>query len=230
MSTFSSFDEIELHYTDTGAPYAPVVVLLHGFAADAEANWQRPGVIEALKAEGYRVIALDARGHGQSEKPHDPKAYADEAMVHDVQSLLDFLDVENCDVVGYSMGSMIASRLAARDPRVKRLVLGGVGKRARFAMPEPVMLAIADALEADDADDIDTPAARAISRLRRRDACGPRGLGRYPARATVRRPRPGRDHRPDSGVGREGRRSCRRSREAGRRHLQRSGQRHDGPR
>lgn len=162
MSTFSSFDETELHYTDTGAPYAPVVVLLHGFATDADANWQKPGVIDALKAEGYRVVTLDARGHGESPKPHDPAAYADEAMVRDVQSLLDFLGVETCDVVGYSMGSMIASRLAARDPRVQRLVLSGVGKGARFAMPEPLMLAIADALEAPDADDVDTAAARAF--------------------------------------------------------------------
>ena len=91
MSTFSSFDETELHYTDTGASYAPVVVLLHGFAADATSNWQKPGVIEALKAEGYRVITLDARGHGESQKPHDPAAYADEAMVRDVQSFLDFI-------------------------------------------------------------------------------------------------------------------------------------------
>jgi pimeloyl-ACP methyl ester carboxylesterase len=162
VPAFTSFDGVELHYTDTAAPSTRVVLLLHGFAADAQANWQRPGVIDALRADGHRVVTLDARGHGRSQKPHDPAAYAHEAMVRDAQALLDMLAVERCDVIGYSMGSMIAIRLAARDPRVQRLVLGGVGKRARFAMPEPRMLAIADALDAPDAAAIDSAAGRAF--------------------------------------------------------------------
>jgi pimeloyl-ACP methyl ester carboxylesterase len=161
MPTFSSFDGATLHYTSTDDdPDLPVVVLLHGFAADAEANWVSPGIVDALAADGHRVLTLDARGHGQSQKPRDPAAYADEAMVRDVQALLDHLDVVDCAVVGYSMGAMIASRLAARDERVERLVLGGVGKRARYALSERSLLAVATALEADDPDELTDPASR----------------------------------------------------------------------
>jgi pimeloyl-ACP methyl ester carboxylesterase len=163
MPEFSSFDDVRLHYTSRGnGTDRPVAVLLHGFAADAEANWIRPGVIDALVADGFRVLTLDARGHGRSQKPHDPAAYSNEAMVRDVQALLDHLGIARAFVVGYSMGSMIASRLAARDTRVDRLVLGGVGKRARYAMPESMNLAIAAALETPDSDDVAEPASRAF--------------------------------------------------------------------
>jgi pimeloyl-ACP methyl ester carboxylesterase len=104
---------------------------------------------------------MTARGHGKSDKPHEPSAYGNEAMVRDVQTLLDELHIEHCNVVGYSMGSMIASRLAARDDRVDRLVLGGVGKRARYAPRDGEALAIADALEAD-LDQITNPASRSF--------------------------------------------------------------------
>jgi pimeloyl-ACP methyl ester carboxylesterase len=68
MAMLSSFDGTELHYTDSGDPSAPVVLLLHGFAADTTANWEGPGVLAAVVA----------RGHGASQKPHEPSAYADD--------------------------------------------------------------------------------------------------------------------------------------------------------
>jgi pimeloyl-ACP methyl ester carboxylesterase len=162
MPEFSSFDDVRLHYTERGTVDDDAVVLLHGYAADAEANWVRPGVVDALEDDGYRVVTLDARGHGRSQKPHDPAAYAREAMVRDAQALLDYLDIDDASVVGYSMGSMIASRLAARDERVARLVLGGVGKGARYAPSKAQSLAIAAALEAADVDEVENAMSRAF--------------------------------------------------------------------
>jgi len=125
MPTLESFDGLTLHYHDEG--YGDLVVLLHGFAADTNINWVRSGILDALLDEGYRVVALDARGHGLSAKPHDAAAYADGAMTRDVQALLDALGTSGCCVIGYSMGALTTMRLAATDPRVLRVVLLGVG-------------------------------------------------------------------------------------------------------
>jgi pimeloyl-ACP methyl ester carboxylesterase len=123
MPAFHSFDGVRLHYDDEGS--GPPVVLLHGFAASTELNWRAPGILGALVDAGHRVVGLDARGHGESEKRHDPAAYADDAMVRDVAALLDHLGLAETDVAGYSMGAATALRFALADLRIRRLVLGG---------------------------------------------------------------------------------------------------------
>jgi len=125
MPTFESFDGLTLSYQDDGD--GDLVVLLHGFAADTNINWVRSGIFDVLVDDGYRAVALDARGHGLSAKPHEPDAYADGAMTRDVQALLDLLGSSGCCVIGYSMGATTTMRLAAVDPRVTRVVLLGVG-------------------------------------------------------------------------------------------------------
>ena len=111
VSTFDSFDGATLSYRSSGSPgERPPVLLLHGFAADSQANWVAPGVVEALVGAGRHVVALDARGHGRSAKPHDPGAYAGGAMVRDVRSLIDHLGAEQVDVCGYSMGALTTLR------------------------------------------------------------------------------------------------------------------------
>jgi pimeloyl-ACP methyl ester carboxylesterase len=125
VARFASFDDASLAYESSGD--GPPVLLLHGFAADSMANWVRPHVVEALVAAGRRVIALDARGHGQSDKPHNPAAYSDDAMIRDAQALLDHLGIDRVDVCGYSMGAMTTYALVAREPRARSAVLGGVG-------------------------------------------------------------------------------------------------------
>ena len=130
-----------------------MVLLLHGFASNAHINWHRPGVVAALVGAGHRVVTPDARGHGRSDAPHDPAAYADAAMVRDAAGLLGHLGVERCAVVGYSMGAQVAAGLAVVDARVRRLVLGGIGSRLLARRPdEPAYPAadIAAGLEADD--------------------------------------------------------------------------------
>ena len=158
MPEFNTFDDLRLVYDDQGE--GPPIVLLHGFAADSAINWVRPGITDAIVAAGRRVIALDARGHGRSAKPHDPEAYADDAMVRDVQALLDHLGLDAVDVVGYSMGSLTTLRLLGVEPRVRAAVLGGVGGAADMR-PE-MRQAVANALEAEQRDSVGNPAARSF--------------------------------------------------------------------
>ena len=156
-----SFDGTRIAYVTQGT--GPAVLLLHGFAADHVLNWARPGVIDALTGAGRRVIATDARGHGASDKPHDPDRYAGDAMARDAQAVLDHLRVEQVDVVGYSMGAMVAARLVPDEPRTRALVLGGVGAtvtppRTGGRAPE----AIAAALLADDPASIENVSGKAF--------------------------------------------------------------------
>ncbi len=105
-------DGIRIHYTDEGS--GEPVILVHGFAANADMNWRQPGVIDALSND-YRVIAVDNRGHGLSDKPHDPEAYG-AAMAEDIVRLMDHLGIEKAQVVGYSMGAFITLKLIAMAP------------------------------------------------------------------------------------------------------------------
>jgi pimeloyl-ACP methyl ester carboxylesterase len=163
VERFRSFDDLELAYADVGE--GDPVFLLHGFAADHVSNWVATGVLDDLVTAGRRVIAPDARGHGQSSKPHDPSAYADDAMVRDVQALMDHLGATSVDVVGYSMGAIVAGRLATREPRVRRLVLGGVGSEWGGEQRPLGTVPIADALETDEPDAIQSPVAAAFRRF-----------------------------------------------------------------
>ena len=93
----------------------------------AARHWEGPGVIAALETAGYRAIAMDCRGHGQSGKPHDVNQYGLE-MVRDVIRLLDHLHIDRAHVVGYSMGGIIANQLLVRYPdRLRTLTLLGAG-------------------------------------------------------------------------------------------------------
>jgi pimeloyl-ACP methyl ester carboxylesterase len=128
MSTFRSGDGVEIFYEVWENPSdRPPVLLHHGFIADGRTNWVLPGVVGALTEAGRRVVAIDARGHGRSGKPHDPALYGEARMAGDVIALLDLLGVTEVDLVGYSMGAIVSLLTTIRDPRVRRLVVGGVG-------------------------------------------------------------------------------------------------------
>lgn len=89
---FRTDDGLTLRYWSwSRSPRAglPPVILLHGFAAHARLNWEGPGVVEALVARGRHVLALDARGHGSSDKPHDDSLYGEPVMARDVRQLID---------------------------------------------------------------------------------------------------------------------------------------------
>ncbi|BCJ40853.1 alpha/beta hydrolase [Actinoplanes ianthinogenes] len=128
MTTFRSGDGVEIYYERWERESAlPPVLLHHGFIADGRTNWVLPGVVAALTDAGRRVVTIDARGHGRSGKPHDPALYGESRMAGDVIELLDLLGITKVDLVGYSMGAIVALLTATRDTRVRRLVVGGVG-------------------------------------------------------------------------------------------------------
>ena len=114
-----------IHYTVDGQ--GDPVVLIHGLGLSIATNWSQPGIINAL-ADTCQVIAIDNRGHGQSDKPHDPRDYGSK-MVDDVIRLMDHLKIARAHVVGYSLGAMITSMLVADHPdRLLTATLGGHGR------------------------------------------------------------------------------------------------------
>lgn len=125
VERFDSFDGTKLAYEVAGD--GPHVLLLHGIVVDSYINFIRPGIVEALVAAGYRAVALDQRGHGESDKPHDEAAYAGDALERDARCLLDHLAVERCAFVGYSMGAMVGMQLIPDESRIVAAVFGGVG-------------------------------------------------------------------------------------------------------
>ena len=98
------------------------IVLLHGWMSDSS-MWGRLDTNPATKE--YQLIAVDLRGHGKSDKPHEPEKYGPE-MAEDVVRLLDHLKLPKAHLVGYSMGAIIAGKVAATHPdRVLSVVYGG---------------------------------------------------------------------------------------------------------
>jgi pimeloyl-ACP methyl ester carboxylesterase len=140
-------------------------VLHHGFAADVTTNWVLPGIIAALVDDGRTVIALDARGHGRSDKPHDPAAYGHHVMSRDVSALLDHLGTPSVDLCGYSMGGYVTAITAARgEPRLRSAVIGGIGAAA-LSMEGVDRSAVADALIAEDPASVTDTTARQFRRF-----------------------------------------------------------------
>ena len=149
---FFNHEGFELAFIDEGE--GDPILLIHGFASTHFVNWVAPGWVKTLRDAGYRVIALDNRGHGRSTKSHDPQDYTPEKMAGDAAALLDHLGIERAHVMGYSMGARIAAFLALAHPeRVATLILGGLG----IGMVEGVgeWDIIANALLAEDPESID---------------------------------------------------------------------------
>ena len=162
MQSFSS-DGVELAFIDlapTGdAPKHETIVLVHGFGSSHMVNWVNTQWTKTLTHAGYRVVALDNRGHGQSEKLYDPAAYSSVIMAEDVRRLMDHLDVPRAAVMGYSMGARISAHLALAHPqRLNALMLGGLGIHLVEGVGLP--LGIADAMEAPSLDDLTDPMQR----------------------------------------------------------------------
>ena len=160
MDFFSS-DGVRMAYLDvvpTSGPGDPVV-LVHGFASNHAVNWVNTLWVKVLGDAGHRVIALDNRGHGRSDKLYRPEDYHTEVMADDVRRLLDHLGIERADVMGYSMGARITAFLALRHPeRVRSAMLGGLGSHLVEGVGLP--LGIADAMEAPSADGLQDPMQR----------------------------------------------------------------------
>lgn len=127
---------VKIFYTDSGRGEA--VVLIHGWMADStmwgKGRWG-DNQIAATLAQEFRVITLDCRGHGQSDKPHDPKEYGPK-MAEDIVRLLDHLKIDKAHLVGYSMGSILAGKVVAEHPERVRSVIFAAGAPLLELNPE----------------------------------------------------------------------------------------------
>jgi pimeloyl-ACP methyl ester carboxylesterase len=164
MATFSS-GGLTLAYDDIppAGEARGTVLLVHGFASNRAENWRRLGWYAALERAGYRTLALDLRGHGESDKPHDAAAYGRGAMAGDVIALMDHAGLARAHLVGYSMGAHIALAVALRAPeRIDHLVVGGIGGRMLGeGPPQPAPpMSLGEALLAEDAASLTDPLQR----------------------------------------------------------------------
>lgn len=166
MPEIKHFDSagVSIAYIDkaahaTAPAQALPVLLIHGFASNISMNWVLPGWVETLRQAGFRVIALDNRGHGHSEKLYDLEQYGAPLMAEDAARLLDHLGIARAHVMGYSMGSRIAAFLTLKYPeRIAGLIFGGLGINMVRGMAGTGP--IAHALEAASIDDVTNPTAR----------------------------------------------------------------------
>lgn len=156
MPTFDS-DGVRIAYLDEGA--GDPILLIHGFASSIRDNWLDPTWVGFLTGHGFRVIAIDNRGHGRSEKLYDIAAYSPQLMAEDARRLLDHLAIQRADVMGYSMGARVTAFLALAHPeRVRSAIFAGLG--GNMVRPMAGTGPIAHALEAESIDDVTNATAR----------------------------------------------------------------------
>ena len=144
-------DGVRLHYEVHGPANGKPIVLVHGFASDYQLNWVGSRWQETLTGSGFMVIGLDCRGHGRSDKPHDPAAYATATMAGDVVRVLDQVDVRQAAYLGYSMGARIGLEVAMLHPeRLTRAVLGGIGTAGAIERSDAIARALLSGEPTDD--------------------------------------------------------------------------------
>jgi len=113
---------VRIHYRAEGQ--GPALVLQHGFT-ESVVDWYEAGYVERLRPD-YRLVLIDARGHGASDKPHDPDAYLLNRRVSAVIAVLDALEIAKASYWGYSMGGWIGFGIAKyAKERIRALVIGG---------------------------------------------------------------------------------------------------------
>jgi len=149
--------DVEIAYLDEGE--GDPVVLVHGFASSKNVNWVYPTWVSELRKNGFRVIAFDNRGHGDSSKLYDPEDYHIGTMASDITALMDHLGIERADVMGYSLGARMMGILAQTRPeRVRSAIFGGLGiGLIKGGGPGEN---VAKALEAPSLDDVTDPVGR----------------------------------------------------------------------
>jgi len=184
-----SFDSngVQISYADRGRGVP--VVLIHGFTGSYARHWEAPGVMQALEAAGYRVVAMDCRGHGQSGKPAEPAQYGME-MVGDVVRLLDHLKIEGAHIVGYSMGGAIANQLLVGHPeRLLTVTLLGAGWAGDdLTELTAMMTAMADGFARRDASVLVRLVNSSATAQPTEQEVAPRSSPRFPARSAARSP------------------------------------------
>ena len=131
------------HYTEWGAPSAPAVIFLHGITGHAR-TWDDEA---RLLAGRYRAIALDQRGHGDSDPAPDGD-YSDAALLGDLEAFVDGLGLARVSLVALSLGGRVAINFAGRHPgRMERLVVIDIGPEIAAAGRARVGMLMAQAPE-----------------------------------------------------------------------------------
>src|SRR5262245_44908560 len=116
-------DGISVAYEDLG--HGEPLVLLHGLTESREC-WHEAGHVAQFLRRGWRLILIDCRGHGRSEKPHAPGAYSGHSRAADVIAVLDHAGIRRAALMGHSMGGVVALATAAFHPeRVSALIVNG---------------------------------------------------------------------------------------------------------
>lgn len=153
---FASSDCYQIYYEVHGE--GEPLILVHGWSLNIESNWKSTGWIEALSAV-RQVIVLDIRGHGNSDKPHEPEAYGYAAMARDIISVMDHLGIAQADLVGYSLGAFSSVHLLGhKQDRFRSVAMIGIGDEDEESLAlAPV---IAEAMRAEDESTITDPKAR----------------------------------------------------------------------
>lgn len=128
---YRSPDDTRIYYEVKGTGDA--VVLVHGFLADGE-SWKQTALYADLINEGYKVILMDLRGNGRSDKPHQPEFYENDIEAKDIMGIVTELKINKYIAIGYSRGAILTSRLLVLDKRVNCAVMGGMG--LDFTNPE----------------------------------------------------------------------------------------------
>ncbi len=153
---------VKIYYEIEGE--GPPVVMIHGFASSLEGNWKQTNWVKVLK-ENYRLILIDCRGHGKSDKPHDEANYG-QKMTDDVVKLMDHLSVEKANFLGYSMGAYMTFRLLLSKPHLFiSAILGGFvlrlmqDEKERSNFRESTIRRV-EAFRAESIDDVKDPMAR----------------------------------------------------------------------
>jgi pimeloyl-ACP methyl ester carboxylesterase len=116
---FTTSDGIKIHYLTAGTS-GSWVVLIHGYSDNAERMWFRTGIAPAL-AKNHRIVALDNRNHGQSDKP----VPGGSGRAQDIVELMDHLHIGKAHIHGYSMGGSITGQLLSMIP--ERFITAGFG-------------------------------------------------------------------------------------------------------
>jgi pimeloyl-ACP methyl ester carboxylesterase len=116
---FTASDGVKIHYLTAGTT-GSWVVLIHGYSDSAERMWFRTGLAPAL-AKNHRVVAIDNRNHGQSDKPQA----GGPGRAQDVIELMDHLKIPRAHIHGYSMGGAFTGQLLALIPA--RFITAGFG-------------------------------------------------------------------------------------------------------
>jgi pimeloyl-ACP methyl ester carboxylesterase len=151
-------DGIRLAYERHGE--GPAIMLVHGFGSSRLQNWKSTGWYGGLTEAGFSIVAMDCRGHGDSDKPHEAHAYDHDRMAGDVVTVMDACGLPSPFVCGYSMGGFIGLRLLAlHADRVQKLAVCGMGENyLKNSVTSPAArMALADALLTDDKDSITDP-------------------------------------------------------------------------